>query len=98
MYFAVRVSTSCVFLSASERLSHKPIIEGPKNQTVAVGDTAVLTCKIVLSDLHPHLQWLKHYQINDSYVTEEGEPYVNVIQVSFLVAVVTLVFFFPFWE
>ena len=49
-----------------------------------MGDTAVLTCKIVLSDLHPHLQWLKHYQINDSYVTEDGEPYVTVIQVSVL--------------
>ncbi|KAK7110834.1 fibroblast growth factor receptor 4-like isoform X2 [Littorina saxatilis] len=63
-----------------QRLNHKPIIEGPKNQTVAVGDTATLTCKIVLSDYHPHLQWLKHYQVNNSYKSEDGDPYVTVIQ------------------
>ncbi|XP_076461988.1 fibroblast growth factor receptor 2-like [Babylonia areolata] len=65
-----------------QRLSHKPIIEGPKNLTVAVGETAVLTCKIVISDLHPHLQWLRHYQINGSYVSVNGDPYVTVIQTS----------------
>lgn len=63
-----------------QRLAHKPIIDGPRNLTVAVGDTAVLTCKIVLSDLHPHLQWLKHYRVNGSYVKENGQPFVTVIQ------------------
>ncbi|KAK7482019.1 hypothetical protein BaRGS_00026711 [Batillaria attramentaria] len=63
-----------------QRLPHKPIIEGPKNQTVVIGANATLTCKIVLSDLHPHLQWLKHYQVNGSYVKENGQPFVTVIQ------------------
>lgn len=63
-----------------QRLSHKPIIDGPKNQTVVIGDTAILTCKIVLSDLHPHLQWLKHYQVNGSYTKDNGQPFVTVIQ------------------
>ncbi|XP_076469664.1 fibroblast growth factor receptor 2-like isoform X2 [Babylonia areolata] len=63
-----------------QRLSHKPIIDGPKNQTVAVGDTATLRCEIVLSDLHPHIQWLKHYQVNGSYLSEDKEPYITVIQ------------------
>ncbi|XP_025114139.1 uncharacterized protein LOC112576101 [Pomacea canaliculata] len=36
-----------------EGLTNEPIIEAPKNQTVAVGDTAVFTCKKNLSDSHP---------------------------------------------
>ncbi|KAL8607082.1 hypothetical protein ACOMHN_008668 [Nucella lapillus] len=69
-------------VDVTQRVSHKPIIEGPKNQTVAVGETAVLTCKIVISDLHPHLQWLRHYRVNGSYVSANGDPYVTVIQTS----------------
>ncbi|XP_041369087.1 fibroblast growth factor receptor 4-like isoform X2 [Gigantopelta aegis] len=69
-------------LEVIQRLPHTPVIEGPKNQTVLLSDDAVFTCKIILSDLHPHLQWLKHYQVNGSYMSPEGDPYVTVLQTS----------------
>ncbi|XP_046362348.1 fibroblast growth factor receptor 2-like isoform X2 [Haliotis rufescens] len=69
-------------LQVVQRLPHAPIIKGPKNQTVVVGETAVFNCRILLSDLHPHIQWLRHYTVNGSYTTPEGDPYVNVLQMS----------------
>lgn len=72
----------------SERLPHAPIIKGPKNQTVVVGETAVFNCRILLSDLHPHIQWLRHYTVNGSYTTPEGDPYVNVLQVWALIELI----------
>ncbi|XP_050397094.1 fibroblast growth factor receptor 4 isoform X1 [Patella vulgata] len=67
-------------LEVIQRLPHSPIIEGPKNQTVVVGETVKMHCKIILSDLHPHLQWLKHYMVNKSYLSEDGDPYITVLQ------------------
>lgn len=69
-------------LEVIQRLSHKPIIKGPENTTVALGETAVLECEIMLSDLHPHIRWLKHYQVNGSYYMEEKRPYVREIKIS----------------
>lgn len=65
----------------SARLPHPPIIlEAPKNQTIYVGDNVTFVCHI-LSDLQPHVQWLKHYLINGSYTDSNGTAYVNVIRV-----------------
>lgn len=66
----------------SERVPYAPIIDGPKNQTVAAGETAIFKCKVVVSDLQPHLQWLKHFAVNGSYLKESGEPFVRVIKVN----------------
>lgn len=67
-------------LEIVQRVPYAPIIDGPKNQTVVVGDTAKFECKVVVSDLQPHLQWLKHYSVNGSYRGESGEPFVRVIK------------------
>lgn len=69
-------------LEIVQRVPYAPIIDGPKNQTVVVGDTAKFECKVVVSDLQPHLQWLKHYSVNGSYRGESGEPFVRVIKQS----------------
>jgi len=58
-----------------------PVIDHrPQNRTVVVGGTAMFECRF-MSDLNSHLQWLRHYQINGSYVNEENAPYVKVIKV-----------------
>jgi len=60
---------------------HKPVIEeAPYNRTLHVGETTQMRCR-VLSSVHHHLQWLKHYQVNGSYFNDNKEPYVDIIQV-----------------
>jgi len=59
----------------------KPKITGPFNTTAVVGESVKLECKIEWSDLQPHFQWVKHYQVNGSYLAPDGTPYVNLIQV-----------------
>ncbi|XP_013392948.1 fibroblast growth factor receptor 2 isoform X2 [Lingula anatina] len=68
-------------LDIVERLPHKPIFqEGyPKNMTAVVGEDTLLECRII-SDLQPQLQWLKHYQVNNSYYDSEGIPYAELVQ------------------
>nr|QWT43346.1 fibroblast growth factor receptor 1 [Alitta virens] len=64
------------------RLPYKPVIvRHPENQTVAIGGTAVFECRL-FSDIMPHVQWLKHYMVNNSYLNEEGQPYFYVVQSS----------------
>jgi len=66
------------------RLPHPPIIlRGPSNQTVYEGETVSFQCRI-LSDLQPHVQWLKHYMVNGSYVNDNGTAYVTALAVSAL--------------
>lgn len=67
-------------LEVIQRVPYAPIIDGPKNQTVVIGETAIFKCKVVVSDLQPHLQWLKHFAVNGSYLKESGEPFVRVIK------------------
>lgn len=68
----------------SARYPHPPIItESPQNQSVRVGGTARFTCRF-LSDSSPYIQWLKHIEINGSYVNEVGDPYFQVISVRWL--------------
>ncbi|KAH9520397.1 Fibroblast growth factor receptor 1 [Bulinus truncatus] len=50
-----------------QRVSHVPIFEPPQNQTVKLGGMAVFKCKIIVSDSHPHIQWVKHFQVNGTY-------------------------------
>ena len=59
----------------------KPIVVGPTNTTVKVGEDARFECKVAPSDLQHHTQWLKHYTVNGSYRDATGQPYVNIIQV-----------------
>lgn len=58
----------------------KPLVWGLQNRTVVEGEAVRFQCN-VLSDLHPHISWVKHDQINGSYVNDKGEPYVQEIQV-----------------
>ncbi|XP_012942529.1 fibroblast growth factor receptor 4 [Aplysia californica] len=67
-------------LEIVQRMPHVPIIEQPQNQTVRVGETAIFSCSIQVSDTQPHIQWLKHLPKNGSYKNEEGQQYVQVIK------------------
>ena len=57
------------------------IIQEPRNVTVVEGGTARFECKI-LSDAHPHLQWLRHFKVNGSYTDANDSAYIKVMQVS----------------
>jgi len=60
-------------------LPHPPIItESPRNQTAYVGDSVTFRCTI-LSDLQPHIQWVKHYAVNGSYTDVNGSWYLTVL-------------------
>jgi len=64
------------------RLPHPPIIlRGTSNQTVYEGETVSFECAI-LSDLQHHVQWIKHYKVNGSYVNDNGTAYFTAITVS----------------
>lgn len=60
----------------------KPVIQGPVNKTVTYMDDVKFECIVVMSDLQPVIQWLKHYTVNGSFTNEDEEPYVHIIQVS----------------
>ncbi|XP_062591636.1 fibroblast growth factor receptor 2-like isoform X2 [Saccostrea cucullata] len=70
-------------LKVIDQMLTKPVIQGPLNQTVTYLDDAKFQCKVVMSDLQSHIQWLKHYQVNGSFTNEDEDPYVHVIQQSF---------------
>lgn len=66
----------------SERSPHRPILQAglPANQTVVVGSNVEFHCK-VYSDAQPHIQWLKHVEVNGSKYGPDGTPYVTVLKV-----------------
>lgn len=68
-------------LDVLERSPHRPILQVglPANQTVVVGNDAEFHCK-VFSDAQPHIQWLKHVEVNGSKVGVDGTPYVMVLK------------------
>ncbi|KAG8453388.1 hypothetical protein GDO86_000136 [Hymenochirus boettgeri] len=68
-------------LDVLERSSHRPILQAglPANQTVVVGSNVEFHCK-VYSDAQPHIQWLKHVEVNGSKYGPDGDPYVTVLQ------------------
>lgn len=69
-------------LHFSERSPHRPILQAglPANQTVVVGSNVEFHCK-VYSDAQPHIQWLKHVEVNGSKYGPDGTPYVTVLKV-----------------
>ncbi|CAL1527375.1 unnamed protein product [Lymnaea stagnalis] len=64
-------------LEVVQRAPHVPIFEDPVNQTVFVGGTATFSCRIQVSDTHPHIQWLRHQLNNDSQFEIVQTPTVN---------------------
>ncbi|KAH1170025.1 hypothetical protein KIL84_001010 [Mauremys mutica] len=65
----------------TERSPHRPILQAglPANQTVVVGSDVEFHCK-VYSDAQPHIQWLKHVEVNGSKYGSNGTPYVTVLK------------------
>ncbi|XP_065153149.1 fibroblast growth factor receptor 3 isoform X1 [Paramisgurnus dabryanus] len=68
-------------LDVLERSPHRPILQAglPANQTVVVGSNVEFHCK-VYSDAQPHIQWLKHIEVNGSRHGPNGAPYVNILK------------------
>ncbi|XP_069488240.1 fibroblast growth factor receptor 3 isoform X3 [Ambystoma mexicanum] len=70
-------------LDVLERSPHRPILQAglPSNKTVVVGSDVEFHCK-VYSDAQPHIQWLKHVEVNGSKYGPDGNPYVTVLKTS----------------
>uniref|UniRef100_A0AAR2L077 Fibroblast growth factor receptor n=1 Tax=Pygocentrus nattereri TaxID=42514 RepID=A0AAR2L077_PYGNA len=68
-------------LDVLERSPHRPILQAglPTNTTAIVGGDAQFLCK-VYSDAQPHIQWLKHIELNGSRYGPDGTPYVKVVK------------------
>ncbi|XP_017290823.1 fibroblast growth factor receptor 1-A isoform X3 [Kryptolebias marmoratus] len=68
-------------LDVVERSPHRPILQAglPANRTAVVGSDVEFECK-VFSDPQPHIQWLKHIEVNGSRVGNDGLPYVRVLK------------------
>uniref|UniRef100_A0AAZ3PFE8 Fibroblast growth factor receptor n=1 Tax=Oncorhynchus tshawytscha TaxID=74940 RepID=A0AAZ3PFE8_ONCTS len=68
-------------LDVLERSPHRPILQAglPANQTVVLGSNVEFHCK-VYSDAQPHIQWLKHIEVNGSRYGPDGVPYVNILK------------------
>lgn len=66
-----------------ERIPHRPIFYDNllQNQTVYIGERVRFECRFI-SDLQPHIKWLRHYAVNGSYYQndESTTPHVKVIQ------------------
>nr|XP_056716998.1 fibroblast growth factor receptor 1 isoform X2 [Euleptes europaea] len=68
-------------LDVVERSPHRPILQAglPANKTVSLGSNVEFVCK-VYSDPQPHIQWLKHIEINGSRIGPSSLPYVQVLK------------------
>ncbi|XP_043103066.1 fibroblast growth factor receptor 1-A isoform X1 [Puntigrus tetrazona] len=68
-------------LDVVERSPHRPILQAglPANRTAVVGTDVEFECK-VFSDPQPHIQWLKHIEVNGSRIGPDGLPYVRVLK------------------
>jgi hypothetical protein len=61
-------------------MRHKPVlVEAPKNLTRLVGENATFTVQI-LSDLHPHIEWMKggRYSNGQNFSLDHGLVKVQV--------------------
>uniref|UniRef100_A0A8C8ZLX3 receptor protein-tyrosine kinase n=1 Tax=Prolemur simus TaxID=1328070 RepID=A0A8C8ZLX3_PROSS len=69
-------------LDVVERSPHRPILQAglPANKTVALGSNVEFMCK-VYSDPQPHIQWLKHIEVNGSKIGPDNLPYVQILKV-----------------
>lgn len=45
-----------------------------------MGSNVEFHCK-VYSDAQPHIQWLKHIEVNGSRYGPDGAPYVHILKV-----------------
>ena len=79
---ACRGRPSLSLVCSTERSPHRPILQAglPANQTAVLGSDVEFHCK-VYSDAQPHIQWLKHVEVNGSKVGPDGTPYVTVLKV-----------------
>ncbi|XP_028563726.2 fibroblast growth factor receptor 1 isoform X1 [Podarcis muralis] len=70
-------------LDVVERSPHRPILQAglPANKTVSLGSNVEFVCK-VYSDPQPHIQWLKHIEVNGSKIGPNNLPYVQVLKSS----------------
>ena len=68
---------------STERSPHRPILQAglPANKTVALGSNVEFMCK-VYSDPQPHIQWLKHIEVNGSKIGPDNLPYVQILKVN----------------
>ncbi|XP_043537395.1 fibroblast growth factor receptor 1-like [Chiloscyllium plagiosum] len=68
-------------LDVVERSPHRPILQAglPANKSVTVGSDVEFVCK-VYSDPQPHIQWLKHAEVNGSRLGPDGSPYVSILK------------------
>ncbi|KAJ8400954.1 hypothetical protein AAFF_G00389110 [Aldrovandia affinis] len=68
-------------LDVVERSPHRPILQAglPANRTAVVGSDVEFVCK-VFSDPQPHIQWLKHIEVNGSRVGPDGLRYVRILK------------------
>ncbi|XP_074866275.1 fibroblast growth factor receptor 4 isoform X2 [Carettochelys insculpta] len=68
-------------LDVLERSPHRPILQAglPANTTAVVGSDVEFFCK-VYSDAQPHIQWLRHIEVNGSSYGPDGVPYVQVLK------------------
>ncbi|XP_044022068.1 fibroblast growth factor receptor 3 isoform X3 [Siniperca chuatsi] len=75
------VITHTYQLDVLERSPHRPILQAglPANQTVVVGSDVEFHCK-VYSDAQPHIQWLKHIEVNGSRYGPDDIPYVSILK------------------
>ncbi|XP_048067198.1 fibroblast growth factor receptor 1-A-like [Megalobrama amblycephala] len=60
---------------------HKPILQAglPANRTVVVGSDVEFECKVSRNP-QPHIQWLKHFEVNGSRFGPDGLPYVRILK------------------
>nr|Q91147.1 RecName: Full=Fibroblast growth factor receptor 2; Short=FGFR-2; Flags: Precursor [Notophthalmus viridescens]AAA49395.1 fibroblast growth factor receptor 2 [Notophthalmus viridescens] len=68
-------------LDVVERSPHRPILQAglPANTTTKVGGDAEFVCK-VYSDAQPHIQWIRHFELNGSKIGPDGHPYLKVLK------------------
>ncbi|XP_051965298.1 fibroblast growth factor receptor 1-A-like [Xyrauchen texanus] len=68
-------------INVTERSPHRPILQAglPANRTAVVGSDVEFECK-VFSDPQPHIQWLKHIEVNGSRDGPDGLPYVRILK------------------
>ncbi|XP_078508908.1 fibroblast growth factor receptor 4 isoform X1 [Lissotriton helveticus] len=68
-------------LDVLERSPHRPILQAglPANTTAMLGSDVQFFCK-VYSDAQPHIQWLKHIEVNGSRYGPDGVPFVQVLK------------------
>uniref|UniRef100_A0A4W3HRA7 receptor protein-tyrosine kinase n=1 Tax=Callorhinchus milii TaxID=7868 RepID=A0A4W3HRA7_CALMI len=81
------VSWVVTLLLPIEQTPHRPILQFglPANKTAVVGSNVEFYCK-ALSDAQPHIQWLKHVEVNGSRYGPDESPYVKVLKTANIIS------------